>query len=51
MFSQNYLVTKNYSYSKHIYSVYNQYAKYLFKLGISYDTQKWRFNHIRKFLY
>lgn len=50
MFSQNYLVTKNYSYSKDIYSVYNQYAKYISKLGISYDTQKWRLKHIRGFL-
>ena len=49
--SQNiFFVTKNYSYSKKIYTIYNNYKMYISKLNLSTDTQEWRLKHIRDFL-
>lgn len=50
MISQTYFVTKNYSYSKEIFTIYTSYSKYIKKLDISNDTQKWRLKHLRGFL-
>lgn len=50
MISQTYFVTKNYSYSKEIFTIYTSYSKYIKKLDISDDTQKWRLKHLRGFL-
>ncbi len=51
MVSQNdFFVTKNYSFKKDIYDIYQSYSKYVSKLSIANDTRDWRLKHIRGFL-
>lgn len=50
MSQKNFYVTKNYGYSKKIYTIYNNYKLYLSKLNLSVDTLDWRLKHIRGFL-
>lgn len=50
MSQNNFYVTKQYSYSKKIYTIYNNYKLYLSKLNLSVDTLDWRLKHIRGFL-
>lgn len=49
--SQNiFFVTSNFSYSKGIFTIYNNYKKYLYNLNLRADTREWRLKHIRGFL-
>lgn len=51
MSSQNYKVTRNYSYTKDIYIIYTKYKEYISRLFLTDDTVDWRLKHIRGFLY
>ena len=49
--SQNkYYVTNKYSYTKRVYTIYNNYKWYLVKKNLSKETIDWRLKHIREFL-
>jgi integrase/recombinase XerD len=50
MSQNNYFITNKYSYSKRIYTIYNNYKGYLSQLDLSSETKEWRLKHIRGFL-